>query len=55
MDLEWLSALVLVALLAGFMWRGGASAAQIASVIGLVVLAILATALCWDALISGDG
>lgn len=54
MDLEWLSAGFLLALLAGFMFRGGASWQQVVMVVGLAAIGILATAWMWDSLISGD-
>lgn len=53
-DAEWLSAGFVLALLAGFMWRGGASWQQVATVVGLAAIGILVTAWMWDALISGD-
>jgi len=55
MDAEWLSAIVLLLLMGAFMWRSGASARQIAIVVGVAALAIVATALFWDWVASGDG
>ena len=55
MDAEWLSAVVLLVLMGAFMWRSGASTRQVAIVVGVAALAILATALFWDWVASGDG
>jgi hypothetical protein len=44
---EWLSAIVVVALVALFAWRSGAPSRQIALIAGIVALGIAATALFW--------
>ena len=53
--MEWLSAVVLVLLLAAFMWRSGASAGQTMFIVGLAILGIVATALFWDFVAGGHG
>jgi hypothetical protein len=47
-DPEWISAAVLLALLALFLWWSGAAPRQIALVTAAVLLGIVATAAVWD-------
>lgn len=54
MEVEWLSALAVVALLVVFLWRTGASAQLTLLIVVLAVTAIVGTALTWELLIGSD-
>jgi hypothetical protein len=53
-EAEWISAAVLVVLVALFLWRTGAAPEQIALVTACLALGILGTAAVWDYLESHE-
>lgn len=54
MEVEWLSAVVVVLVVAVTFWRTGASAVATVFVVGLCIVAVVATALVWGLLITSD-